>query len=85
MPKVPIVTQPVILDGQHLTIHDLERVARHGAPVELAPEAEARITRCREFVERQIASGRVMYGINTGIGELSEVVLSPDQIRSFQR
>lgn len=76
---------PVVLDGTHLSIADLVRVARHGHPVALAPEAEAQIERCRDFVEQQIADGRVMYGINTGIGELSEVVLSPEQIRSFQR
>ncbi|MBI1873969.1 MAG: aromatic amino acid lyase, partial [Acidobacteria bacterium] len=76
---------PVVLDGSHLSIADVFRVARHGHPVELAPEAEAQIARCRAFVEREIADGRVMYGINTGIGELSEVVLSPEQIRSFQR
>jgi histidine ammonia-lyase len=78
-------TTPVILDGKSLTIADLVRVARRGQPVELATSARARIQRCRSFVEERIAEGAVMYGINTGIGELSEVVLPPDQLRSFQR
>ncbi len=77
--------KPVVLDGKHLTIEDLVRVARDGAPVELAPAARDRIERCRAFVEQRTAAGSVMYGINTGIGELSEVVLPPDQIRAFQR
>jgi len=78
-------TRPVVLDGEHLSIDDLVRVARGGAPVELAPVARERIERCRAFVEARTAAQAVMYGINTGIGELSEVVLPPEQIRAFQR
>jgi histidine ammonia-lyase len=75
----------LLLDGTNLTIENLVRVARRNEPVDLAPEARSRIQRCRDFVEDKIADGTVMYGINTGIGELSEVVLPPDQMRTFQR
>lgn len=75
----------VVIDGGHLTIHDLTRVARGGEPVVLAPAAREAIERCRGFVERRIAGGAVMYGINTGIGELADVALAPDQIKEFQR
>ena len=83
MPAIDI--KPVVLDGEHLSIDDLVRVARGGAPIELAPVARERIERCRAFVEARTAAQAVMYGINTGIGELSEVVLPPEQIRAFQR
>ncbi len=76
---------PVVLDGQGLTIADLVRVARGGAKVELSAAARQRIERCRRFVEARVADHAVMYGINTGIGELSEVVLPPEQLRDFQR
>ncbi len=75
----------VILDGKSLTIDTLVRVARAGEKVELARGARERIARCRAFVEERTAQGAIMYGINTGIGELSEVVLPPDQLRRFQR
>ncbi len=75
----------LLLDGNNLTIENLVRVARHGEPVDLSPDARARIQACRDFVEEKIAQRTVMYGINTGIGELSEVVLPPDQMRRFQR
>jgi histidine ammonia-lyase len=75
----------ILLTGHDLTPSSVLRVARHGESVELAPEALARVRHCRVFLERNIASGKVMYGVNTGIGELSEVVLPPERIREYQR
>ncbi len=75
----------VIIDGKNLKIEDLVRVARESEKVELSPSAQERIKKCRDFVERRIAERAVMYGITTGIGELSEVILTPEQTRQFQR
>lgn len=75
----------VVIDGKSLKIEDLVRVARDRERVELAPTARERIQRCRRFVEDKISARAVMYGITTGIGELSEVILTPEQTRQFQR
>ena len=75
----------IVLDGRHLTIEKLARIARDGEAVELAPEALERIRACRALVERKIAAREVMYGINTGIGEFSEIILNDEQVRDFQR
>jgi histidine ammonia-lyase len=77
--------EPVVLDGSSLTIERLARIARDAAPVELAPEALARIVACRSMLEGKIAAHEVMYGINTGIGEFSEVALTDEQVEQFQR
>jgi histidine ammonia-lyase len=37
------------------------------------------------MLEKKIKAREIMYGVNTGIGELSEIVLNDDQIRDFQR
>jgi histidine ammonia-lyase len=75
----------VRLDGSSLTIEDVVRVARHGEPVALAPEALERIRACRGMLEERIQAGEIMYGVNTGIGEFSEVVLNDEQVQQFQR
>jgi histidine ammonia-lyase len=75
----------VRVDGSSLTIEDVTRVARHGEPVALAPEAVERIRACRGMIEEKIQAREIMYGINTGIGEFSEVVLADEQVREFQR
>ncbi len=75
----------ITLGTKKLTIEDVVRVARDGEQVELAAEALERIVRCRALLEKKIEAGEVMYGVNTGIGELSEVALTDDQIKDFQR
>ncbi|MFC2172060.1 histidine ammonia-lyase [Acidobacteriota bacterium] len=72
-------------DGEHLTIEKVVKVAREREPVEIPEENIERVRQCRKIVEDKINKQEVMYGINTGIGELSEVVLAPDQLQDFQR
>jgi len=75
----------IILDGSNLTIEKLVAIARHGEKVELAPEAAERINVCRDLLEEKIQANEIMYGVNTGIGEFSEVILDEEQTRQFQR
>src|SRR4051812_24585886 len=77
----------VTINGEDLTPEDVFAVARHGAPVEASPQAMQRVGRCRAVVERLLvdASGRVVYGLNTGFGSLRDVRISPDQVQQLQR
>lgn len=75
----------IILDGTGLTIEKLVRIARAGEKVELHPDALERIKVCRNMLEEKIRAHEIMYGINTGIGEFSEVVLNDEQVKQFQR
>ena len=75
----------IVLDGKSLTIEKLVAVARHREPVELAPESLDKIKACRAVIEEKIKAHEIMYGINTGIGEFSEVVLDDEQVKQFQR
>ena len=73
------------LNGSGLTIEEIVNVARHNKKVELHPEAIKRINACRAMLEKKITAREIMYGVNTGIGEFSEVVLDDSQIEDFQR
>jgi len=73
------------ITGKNLTIEDVVAVARNGRKVELHPEALTRIIHCREFLEDRIEAKEIMYGVNTGIGEFSEVILSDEQTQQFQK
>ena len=75
----------VLITGHDLNIKNLVDVARNGYKVELSNESISKINDCRELVESKINAGEIMYGINTGIGEFSETILNPDQIKDFQR
>ncbi len=75
----------IILDGSGLTIEKVVQIARNNEKVELCPEALKRMEKCRLMVEKKIAAKEIMYGVNTGIGEFSEVVLNDDQVKDFQK
>jgi len=76
---------PIILDGSNLTVEKLVAIARYNEKVELQPEALERIKICRAMLEEKINAHEIMYGVNTGIGEFSEVVLNDDQVKEFQK
>jgi len=74
-----------IIKGSGLTIEDVVNVARNHQKVELDKEAVKRIEICRAMLEKKIVAREIMYGVNTGIGEFSEIVLDDDQIKDFQK
>jgi histidine ammonia-lyase len=76
---------PIVLSGEGLTIEKVVQVARRSEPVALAPEAKKRIEVCRALLEDKIQKREIMYGVNTGIGELANVVLTQDQVEKYQR
>lgn len=75
----------ITLDGSNLTIENLVTIARDHEEAILSPDALERIKKCRLMLEENIQAGEIMYGVNTGIGEFSEIVLDDDQVEKFQR
>ncbi len=75
----------VKITGKNLKVEDVVAVARYGEKVELDPAAIERIQTCRNMLEKKIVAHEIMYGVNTGIGEFSEVVLDDDQVKQFQK
>ncbi len=75
----------LIVTGSGLTIKNVVEVARYNEKVKLHPEALKRIKKCRAMLEKKIKAHEIMYGVNTGIGEFSEVVLTDDQVEDFQK
>ncbi len=76
---------PIAMNGSGLTVEKVVQVARGGELITLAPEARKRIEKCRALLEDKIKKNEIMYGVNTGIGELANVVLTQDQVEQYQR
>lgn len=79
------MSHTITLTGQNLTIEQVARVARTPAPVVVAdPAALERVGASRAEVERAIAGGRTMYGINTGFGKLANIRIPPEALDRLQ-
>ncbi len=80
--------EPVLLDGESLTIEQVMAVAHGaaGAPqVALAAGARPRVQRAAAAVQELIARGTVAYGITTGFGAFKDRIIPADQVMQLQR
>ncbi|MBM7869382.1 histidine ammonia-lyase [Clostridium pascui] len=75
----------IYIDGNSLTLEDLVKVARENYKVELTKEAIARVNKSRALVDEFVDGGEVIYGITTGFGLFSDVVISKDQTKELQK
>jgi len=76
--------QSISLGFDGMTLEDLTAIARNGAQVKLTVGAEKRIRETRRLVERWVDDEKTIYGITTGFGALSDVVISKKDTRLLQ-
>ena len=75
----------IVLDGQGLTLAQIEAVAHERAAVRLHDDAKALVRRSRATLERLLEEGVPMYGVTTGFGRLADVTVARDDQRALQR
>src|SRR3989337_2065366 len=75
----------IVLSGKDLTFDQFIKAVRNGYHVMLSAEAEIKVIKARETTEKALNNKRVIYGLTTGFGALSDVVISKDQTKQLQR
>jgi histidine ammonia-lyase len=83
--KEDLSVKEIALSAAPISIEDLIAIARGRAPVRLAEDSKVRIIQARELVEQWVEEGRIIYGITTGFGALSDVRISKAQTRQLQQ
>jgi histidine ammonia-lyase len=71
-------------DGETLTPEDVARVAREDEPVVVSEAAREKVRVARERVEEVVESGEVVYGLNTGFGELVDQRIPSEDVEQLQ-
>jgi histidine ammonia-lyase len=72
------------LSGQALTLDEIASVASAKLDVTLSKPVRQRVQSSREVVERLISEDKVVYGVNTGFGKLSDVRICCSELESLQ-
>ena len=72
------------LDGESLTLEQLELIAGGALEVGLAASAERRVAASREVVDARASGAAAVYGVNTGFGALAETAIPRDQLGALQ-
>ncbi|WP_195937689.1 histidine ammonia-lyase [Romboutsia sp. 1001713B170131_170501_G6] len=75
----------ITLNGNDLTIEDVVKVARNDYKVKLSKEAIYNIQKSRALVDKLVKEDEVSYGITTGFGRFSDIVISKDDAKELQR
>lgn len=74
----------VIIDGKSLTIEDVVNVSRNNYKIKIADEALVKVDKARKLVDDFVDEKRVVYGITTGFGKFSDVVISKEESSDLQ-
>ncbi|MDI5894860.1 histidine ammonia-lyase [Flavobacterium algoritolerans] len=73
------------ISTQLLSFETLEEIISHGKLVALSEEAKVNIQKCREYLDKKMAShSDPIYGINTGFGSLCNVKISNENLSKLQ-
>ena len=70
------------IDG--MSLEDLVAVAREKYKVQLTKESENRIINTRKMIDKWVKEGRIIYGVTTGFGALSDVIISKEDTQRLQ-
>jgi len=74
----------ILLGMDGMSLEDLVAIAREGSTVRLTKESEGRIINARKMIEKWVKEERVIYGVTTGFGALSDVIISKEDTQRLQ-
>jgi len=74
----------IFLGVDRITIDDLVAIARHEAKVQITEESESRILGTRKLIDRWVQEEKTIYGVTTGFGALSDVIISKEDTQRLQ-
>ena len=73
------------INNDRLTLEKVKDIIEKKARLELSPESEAAIVRCREYLDHKMEDiGRPIYGITTGFGSLYNVSIPREDLSQLQ-
>lgn len=74
----------VILTGETLTMDEVQRIVFKNEQVTLSNQSHEKVRTSRETVEKLLREKKTMYGINTGFGKFSDVIIEEENLGELQ-
>lgn len=75
----------IIIEGGNLSLEDFIAVCREHAKIEISNDAKQRINASRETVNSFVENSEVVYGVTTGFGKFSEVIITKEESKLMQK
>jgi histidine ammonia-lyase len=74
----------ITLTGQNLTLEQIKDILYRGKKVRASEQSMDAVKKSREAVERIVAESKVVYGITTGFGKFSDVLIDKNHVQDLQ-
>lgn len=74
----------IMLTGQSLTMEQMKDVLYRNKKVFASEKSMELVKKSREAVEKIVSEHKVVYGINTGFGKFSDVLINKEYVRDLQ-
>lgn len=74
----------IALTGNSLTIEEIRRICFEKERVNIAKTSIQKVVKSREAVENIVAKQQTIYGINTGFGKFSDVIIPEKDVADLQ-
>ncbi|MCH8311826.1 MAG: histidine ammonia-lyase [Nitrospinae bacterium] len=75
----------LVLDGESLTLESLATVLDPATQIRVASACRKNVQKSREVIDKAVRDKKQVYGITTGFGALSDVVISREKGRQLQK
>jgi len=73
------------ISDKNITLNDIDHILHGHSKIALSEEAKLKIVRCREYLDKKIASSSApVYGINTGFGSLYNKHIPKEDLEKLQ-
>src|SRR5699024_11919815 len=73
------------IDGNNLTLEEFIEVTRKNRKVDLTSDAKEKVNKARKFVDKLVEDDKVVYGITTGFGKFSDILIKEEDTKDLQR
>lgn len=74
----------LVLNGKDLTIQDIKQFLKEDGQISISEEALVNVRKSRETVEKIIKNKETIYGITTGFGLFSDVLIEKEKYNDLQ-
>src|SRR5690625_5429244 len=71
------------LTGDSLTIDQLKRICLDHENISIAKKSMKQVQESRRAVDKIVADKKIVYGINTGFGKLSDVMIKKEDVEDL--
>ncbi|WP_129729686.1 histidine ammonia-lyase [Ectobacillus funiculus] len=75
----------IVLTGESLTMEQMRCILYKGEAAAACPQSMERVRSCRKVVEEIVADEKIVYGITTGFGKFSDVLIGKEDTQRLQQ